>query len=69
MCFVVQDGRLWELDGRRKGPLDRGVVGEGEDVLGEGALDVGVRAFLKREEEAGGGELRFSLVALAPGFE
>jgi ubiquitin carboxyl-terminal hydrolase L3 len=42
---------------------------EGEDVLSEKALDKGVRAFLKREEEAGGAELRFSLITLAEGLD
>lgn len=75
VCFVkVEDGRgggarLWEMDGSRKGPLDRGALGPEEDVLSERALDLGVRAFLKREEEAGGGELRFSLLALAEGLD
>ncbi|KAF1990777.1 cysteine proteinase [Aulographum hederae CBS 113979] len=70
VCFVKNaDGHLWELDGRRKGPLDRGALPEGEDVLGEKALDLGVRSFLKREQEAGGGDLRFSLIVLAPGFD
>ena len=71
VCFVKSEagGRLWEMDGRRKGPIERGVLGEGEDVLSERALDLGVRAFLKREEEAGGGDLRFSLIALAEGFD
>ena len=72
VCFVKSEeggGRLWEMDGRRKGPIERGALGEGEDVLSERALDLGVRAFLKREEEAGGGELRFSLIALVEGFD
>ncbi|KAL8790388.1 MAG: hypothetical protein Q9195_006406 [Heterodermia aff. obscurata] len=60
---------LWELDGRRKGPLNRGALGEADDVLSEKALGLGVRAFLKREEAAGGGDLRFSLLALAPSLE
>lgn len=64
-----KDGSLWELDGRRKGPLKRGVLGEGEDVLSEKGLELGVQAFLKREEQAGGGELRFSIVMLGPSFE
>ncbi|KDE84402.1 ubiquitin hydrolase UCHL1 [Aspergillus oryzae 100-8] len=29
------DGRLWELDGRRKGPLERGKLDEDEDALSE----------------------------------
>ncbi|KAK5135310.1 hypothetical protein LTR08_005414 [Meristemomyces frigidus] len=71
VCFVKSegDGHLWEMDGRRKGPLDRGVLGEGEDVLSPAALEKGVRAFLRREEEAGGGELRFSLIVLAESLD
>ncbi len=60
---------LWELDGSRKGPLNRGKLEDGEDVLGEKALELGPKRFLKREEEAGGGELRFSLLALGPSLE
>ncbi|KAI9801787.1 MAG: hypothetical protein M1825_003159 [Sarcosagium campestre] len=70
VCFVKgRNGHLWELDGRRKGPLDRGQLNPGDDVLSEKALDLGVRSFLKREAATGGGELRFSLVALAPTLE
>ena len=70
MAFVksAQDN-LWELDGRRKGPLNRGKLGEDDDLLTDKALQLGVKAFLKREEQAGGGDLRFSLLALAPSFE
>ena len=71
VCFVKseRDGHLWEMDGSRKGPLDRGLLGEEEDVLSAKALEKGVRAFLKREEEAGGGELRFSLIVLAEALD
>jgi ubiquitin carboxyl-terminal hydrolase L3 len=70
VCFVkTEDNHLWELDGRRKGPLDRGELPAGEDVLGENALELGVRAFLRRETAAGGGDLRFSLIVLAPSLE
>ncbi|CAN9218815.1 unnamed protein product [Alternaria alternata] len=69
VCFIKSDkNHLWELDGRRKGPLDRGALAPDEDVLSEKALDLGVRSFLKREAEAGGGELRFSLITLAESF-
>jgi hypothetical protein len=64
-----KDGSLWELDGRRKGPLKRGVLSEAEDMLSEKGLQLGVQAFLQREEQAGGGELRFSIVMLGPTFE
>ena len=70
VCFVKgNNGHLWEMDGRRKGPLDRGELAAEDDVLSEEALNKGVRAFLKREEEAGGGELRFSLITLAEALD
>ncbi|KAH8765221.1 hypothetical protein F5882DRAFT_304002 [Hyaloscypha sp. PMI_1271] len=70
VCFVKDErNNLWEMDGRRKGPLDRGHLGPDDDVLSEKALELGVRKFLKREEEAGGGELRFSLITLAPNLD
>ena len=68
VAFVVgSDGKLWELDGRRKGPIERGAVPAGEDVLGEVALEAGPRRFLRREVE--GGEMRFSIVALGPSLD
>ena len=63
------NNNLWELDGRRKGPLNRGKIDEADDALSDAAVKLGVRNFLKREEQAGGGDLRFSLLALAPSFE
>ncbi|KAM7206860.1 hypothetical protein V8F20_002566 [Naviculisporaceae sp. PSN 640] len=62
VCFVkTEDGTLWELDGRRKGPLKRGTLESSEDVLSPNALALGPLKFLERE----GGDLRFSCVALA----
>jgi ubiquitin carboxyl-terminal hydrolase L3 len=70
VCFVKSEkNHLWELDGRRKGPLNRGELAPDEDVLSDKALELGVRSFLKREAEAGGGELRFSLITLAQSLE
>ncbi|KAH3963317.1 ubiquitin carboxyl-terminal hydrolase [Parastagonospora nodorum] len=70
VCFVKSpDDNLWELDGRRKGPLNRGELAPDEDVLSEKALDLGVRSFLKREAAAGGGDLRFSLITLAESLD
>jgi ubiquitin carboxyl-terminal hydrolase L3 len=66
VCFVRGgDGGLWEMDGRRKGPLRRGDLGEGEDVLSEKALALGPLRFLEREAA----DLRFSCVALAGSLE
>ena len=69
VCFLKDEkNHLWEMDGRRKGPLDRGQLGETEDVLSENALDLGPRKFIQREIATSGGELRFSLITLAPSF-
>lgn len=70
VAFVKSgSGDLWELDGRRKGPLKRGSLAVEDDVLSERGQELGVRAFLGREEKAGGGELRFSVVMLGPSLE
>lgn len=67
VCFVKTEdgdkdgGTLWELDGRRKGPIARGKLAADEDVLSEKALLWGPLKFLER----GGGDMRFSCVALA----
>jgi ubiquitin carboxyl-terminal hydrolase L3 len=47
----------------------RGRLGPDEDVLSEKGLELGVQAFLRREQEAGAGELRFSVVMLGPSLE
>ncbi|KAL9104048.1 MAG: hypothetical protein Q9163_000945 [Psora crenata] len=67
VAFVKSaENNLWELDGSRKGPLNRGKLLEGEDVLSEKALELGPKKFLKREEETPLGEMRFSILALGP---
>lgn len=64
VCFVKsrKNNHLYELDGGRKGPLNRGFLGD-DDVLGEKAIRV-VQDFIDREKESG--RLDFSLVTLAP---
>ena len=70
VCFIKSDdNEIWELDGARKGPLNRGKVGPDDDLLSESALDKTIRSFLKREAAFGGGDLRFSLIALAPSLD
>lgn len=67
ICFVKsqKNNHLYELDGIRKGPLDRGYLGPEDDVLSERALQA-VRRFIQREE---GKNINFSLVALAPALD
>lgn len=56
-----KDGHLWELEGGCDGPIDRGQLPEGADMLSEEALQKGVRRFMKHAD----GNLEFSIVALA----
>ncbi len=66
VCFVkTDDGTLWELDGRRKGPISLGKLEEGDDVLSDKGLEWGPLAFLARESA----DLRFSCVALGPSLD
>lgn len=65
VAFVkAKDGHLWELEGSRKGPLDRGLLGENEDLLSAEAVEKGLGRLMRIETEHGG-DLRFSAIALA----
>lgn len=65
VAFVKsEDGRMWELEGRRKGPVERGVLAEDEDLISRKAIELGPMAYVLREADAGGKELRFSCLAL-----
>lgn len=57
---------IYELDGRRLGPVERQELPEGEDLLGPTSLKI-VEEFMKRETESGSQE--FSLCALAPSLD
>ncbi|KAJ4360301.1 uncharacterized protein N0V89_000862 [Didymosphaeria variabile] len=63
-----KDGHLWELEGSRKGPLDRGALEKDEDVLSPAALEKGLGRLMKIEAEKGG-DLRFSAIALAESLD
>ena len=67
VAFVKEDGKLWELEGSRMGPLERGEMGDDEDVLSEKALEIGLGRVIRMESEDGGGDLRFSCIALTGG--
>ena len=65
VAFVKTEGKLWELEGDRKGPLERGSLADGEDVLSPQALEMGLKRIMRLESDAGGEDLRFSCIALA----
>ena len=63
VCFVKssKNGHIYELDGDRKGPVDRGILSRpDEDMLAEGCLNI-VREFIQRENDV---NFNFSLMAL-----
>ena len=57
---------IYELDGRRLGPVERGELPQGEDLLGPASLQI-VDEFMKREMATG--RQSFSLCALAPNLD
>lgn len=65
VSFVKSGGKLWELEGSRMGPLERGSLADDEDVLSPRALDMGIKRIIKLNAEGGGEDLRFSCIALA----
>jgi ubiquitin carboxyl-terminal hydrolase L3 len=69
VAFVkAKDGHLWELEGGRMGPLDRGALKDDEDVLSAAALAKGLGKMMAIESEKGG-DLRFSAIALAKSLD
>ncbi len=67
VSFVKSGGKLWELEGSRHGPLERGSLADDEDVLSPRALEMGIKRIIKLNAEGGGGggNLCFSCIALA----
>lgn len=49
VAFVKADGHLWELEGTRKGPLDRGSLEESDDALSDRALELGLGRLIDLE--------------------
>ncbi|KAK0655759.1 ubiquitin carboxyl-terminal hydrolase [Cercophora newfieldiana] len=64
VAFVKVDGRLWELEGSRQGPIDRGELGDDEDLLSPRALELGLKRIITLEKEDGVGDIYFSCLAL-----
>jgi ubiquitin carboxyl-terminal hydrolase L3 len=65
VSFVKSGGKLWELEGNRKGPLDRGALEEDEDVLSPRALEMGIKRIIEMSKGEEGEDLLFSCIALA----
>lgn len=65
VSFVKSGGRLWELEGDRKGPLDRGALDDDEDVLSPKALEFGIKRIIEMSKGEAGEEMLFSSIALA----
>lgn len=62
LAFVQKDGKVWELNGGMNGPLLRGELGEGEDLLSQRGLEVTVQDFFIAAEQTGCNEI--SIVAV-----
>lgn len=67
LAFVQKDGEVWELNGGMNGPLLRGVLNEGDDLLSERGLELTVRDFLIAAEQTGCNEMSIVAVTGADG--
>ncbi|QIW95064.1 hypothetical protein AMS68_000582 [Peltaster fructicola] len=56
-----KDGHLYEMDASWNGPIDRGELADGEDMLSEQALKQGIRRFMSLADDV----VEFGIVALA----
>ena len=62
LSFVKgRDGHLWEMDGAWDGPIDHGLLPEGDDLLSEKALEMGIKKYVKLADDC----IEYSMVALA----
>ena len=62
VCFVMshKNGYLYQMDGDRKGHIEKGPLGPDEDLFAGRTLDI-VKQFVQREND---GNLNFGLLAL-----
>lgn len=62
LAFVKgKDGHLYECNGNWDGPLDHGLLPEGDDLMSEKALELGVGKYIKMADDS----IEYSMVALA----
>jgi ubiquitin carboxyl-terminal hydrolase L3 len=59
VCFVNVRGRLYELDGRKGGPIDHGASDAASLLEAAGVV---MRQYMARDPES----IRFTMLALAP---
>ena len=62
VCFLKSKDVLYELDGDKKGPVNRGALSPQDDVLSDKGLSI-IQEFIQIE---GGQNPNFSLMALVP---
>ncbi|PYI36099.1 putative ubiquitin carboxyl-terminal hydrolase [Aspergillus indologenus CBS 114.80] len=65
VSFVKSGGKLWELEGSRKGPLERGGLADDEDVLSPRALELGIKRIIHLSMGGEDESIQFSCIALA----
>jgi ubiquitin carboxyl-terminal hydrolase L3 len=65
VSYVKSGGKLWELEGSRIGPLERGTLDEQEDVLSPRALEMGIKRIIELNRDGRGESMMFSCIALA----
>ncbi|CAG8222582.1 unnamed protein product [Penicillium salamii] len=65
VSFVKSGSKLWELEGSRKGPLERGTLADDEYVLSPRALEMGIKRIINLNADERGEILCFSCIALA----
>jgi ubiquitin carboxyl-terminal hydrolase L3 len=66
IAYIKANGRLWELEGCREGPLDRGELGDDEDVLSPRALELGLKRIINLGSGDDKQDIHFSCTVLAP---
>ncbi|ODQ81734.1 hypothetical protein BABINDRAFT_159981 [Babjeviella inositovora NRRL Y-12698] len=69
LCFVKgRDGHIYELDGRRNGPVDLGEFeGESADIVSQEKVRGKIQYYMDNADEAN--KHNFSIMALAPGYD
>lgn len=62
MCYIEKDGCIWELDGRMKGPVNKGRILPDQN-LGKEVSKI-IQKYINIDPE----ETKYSVMALAPNY-